>query len=350
MGKNVTTAPSSAGWIGMDISKDFFDVALWGDQEGPAMANGRFPRSKFGAAEVVAWIQMQGREVAGIVMEWTGSYSRELAEWLMAIRPDWAVALINPSLVKAFGASYGLRNKTDQVDARLLVRYGAERTPAAWRPPDPDRDRIQSIYRTRLKLTLMVTALRNRDEDCLHADSVARSAHRKVLATMESQIQALEKAATAIIKANPAWQKDRNLLMSVPGIGPITSLATLAEAGDLRRFRRGRQLTAFAGASPKRKQSGTSVNGKTRMCRIGGKFLRPALYMAAVAVTRTESPLSKFYRHLIDQGKPPRAAIGALMRKLLLIMRSVLIHDRMYEPHPVQRNLKDKSASVARPA
>jgi len=79
------------------------------------------------------------------------------------------------------------------------------------------------------------------------------------------------------------------------------------------------------------------------------EVLRPALYMAAVAVTRTESPLSKFYRHLIDQGTT-ESRHWALMRKLLLIMRSVLIHDRMYEPHPVQRNLKDKSASVpARP-
>jgi len=96
MKKEITPVPLSAGWIGMDISKDFSDVALWGDLEAPAMLNGRFLNTQVGAEELVTWIELQGREVAGIVMEWTGRYSREVAERLMALRPNWPVALINP--------------------------------------------------------------------------------------------------------------------------------------------------------------------------------------------------------------------------------------------------------------
>jgi len=199
-------------------------------------------------------------------------------------------------------------------------------------------------------LTQTATALHNRQEDCPNADPAAHAALKQVLKVMEKQIAALEKAAEAIIHAHASWENDRGLLMSVPGIGPITSLAALAEAGDLRRFRRGRQLVAFLGTSPKRKQSGTSVNGKTRMCRIGGKFLRPALYMAAVALTGCQGPLSEFYRHLIAKGKPPRAAIGALMRKLLLVMRSVLIQNRPYEVPQAKQGRTNQASPMARPA
>jgi transposase len=199
-------------------------------------------------------------------------------------------------------------------------------------------------------LTQSATALKNRQEDCPNADPAAKVAMKQVLKVMEKQIAALEKAAAAIIRVHPDWENDRKLLMSVPGIGPITSLAALAEAGDLRRFRRGRQLVAFVGTSPKRKQSGTSVNGKTRMCRIGGKFLRPALYMAAVALCRLDGPLPDFYRHLVAKGKPPRAALGALMRKLLLVMRSVLIQNRPYEVPSAKRGQAHQKSPMARPA
>ncbi|MBI1754489.1 MAG: IS110 family transposase [Acidobacteria bacterium] len=78
----------------------------------------------------------------------------------------------------------------------------------------------------------------------------------------------------------------------------------LGEAGDLRAFQRGRQLTAFVGVSPRRYDSGSSVRGRTRMCQIGGVHVRTVLHMAAVSANRTAIPLGSFYRHLVNQGKP----------------------------------------------
>ncbi|MBI1752051.1 MAG: transposase, partial [Acidobacteria bacterium] len=86
--------------------------------------------------------------------------------------------------------------------------------------------------------------------------------------------------------------------------------------------------------SPRRYDSGSSVRGRTRMCRIGGAHAWTVLFMAAVATSRTATPLGDFYRHLVDQGKPTKSAMGALMRKLVLVMRAVLIQDKPYSPHP----------------
>jgi transposase len=105
----------------------------------------------------------------------------------------------------------------------------------------------------------------------------------------------------------------------------------LGEAGDLRAFRRGRQLAAFLGLSPRRSESGTSLRGRTRMSRAGGRQARVVLFMAALSASRTATPLGDFYRGLVARGKARRSAIGALMRKLVLVMRAVLIQNAPYE-------------------
>lgn len=322
----------TAGWVGMDISKPFFDVALWGDQPFAAMVLSRFPRTKEGAAAFLDWLQQQSREVAGLTMEWTGNYSRELAEWLQHLRQDWPVSLVNPALVRSFGKSYGLRNKTDHVDARLLALYGQERKPQSWHQPEPEQDQLQSLFRTRAKLERLLVSLRCRKEESLNLSPVARDAQTAVLEALTTQIKVLERAARDVMQSHSRMKQDLALLLSIPGVGPITAMAVMAEAGDLRRFRRGRQLTAFLGVSPRRNQSGISIHGRTRMCRTGGKFVRPVLYMSALSTTNCKGPLAEFYQRLVGQGKAGRAALGAVMRKMLLVMRAVLIQNAPYQP------------------
>ena len=324
----------TGGWVGIDVSKNTFDVAIWGDLPFKSMTLIQFKRTKKGAEVFAVWLAGQPRKVAGIVMEWTGSYSRELAEWLHQVSDGWTISLINPCLVKAFGKSLNLRNKTDAVDARLLAAFGQERKPSPWIPPNPEQDHLQSLFRTRAKLVQLLTALKTRDEACPDAAEEAQKAQAEVIEVLRSRIRLLDEAVENLAAQHPAMQRDMSLLRSIQGVGPVTAMAVLAEAGDLRRFRRGRQLTAFLGVSPKRYESGSSVKGKTRMCRIGGAHFRPVLYMAAVSVTSRPGPMGDFYRRLVARGKPEMAAIGALMRKMVLVMRAVLIQGKPYTKDP----------------
>ena len=113
---------------------------------------------------------------------------------------------------------------------------------------------------------------------------------------------------------------DFALLTSIDGVGPITAMTVLAEIGDLRRFERARQLTAYAGVSPRVVLSGTSVHGKTRMCKRGNARVRQALYLSAMATLNTKHPntLSTMHYRLCEEGKEGKAALGAVMRKLRL--------------------------------
>ena len=130
-----------------------------------------------------------------------------------------------------------------------------------------------------------------------------------------------------------AEEKIRIVLEGLRGEIPVSDICRregiaptiLAEIGDLRRFGRARQLTAYAGVSPRVVQSGTSVRGKTRMCKRGNKRVRQALYLSAMATLNTKKPntLSEMQHRLCNDGKQGKEALGAAMRKQLTVMRAI---------------------------
>ena len=329
-----STSPPNLSWIGVDVSKSTFDAALWGHQDFQKMATAAFPRTEGGVRAFRSWAMVHRGQAMGVVMEATGCYSQELGRWLQRDLPESRVAIVNPSLVKAFGRSLALRNKTDRLDACMLARYGQERRPEAWVPMTPERAELRDLIRTRTKLVRLQVTIRLRLDDALgRTGNPAGKAQQKVLKVLQGQVEALDKAIERQLHQVNELGHAVALLTTIPGVGKVTAATMLGEAGDLRSFRRGRQLTAFVGVSPRRCDSGSSVRGRTRMCRIGGAHARTVLFMAAVAASRTATPLGDFYRHLVDQGKPKKSAIGALMRKLVLVMRAVLIQDKPYSPH-----------------
>lgn len=323
--------PISLRYQGIDVSKATFDVAWWGDQDFPQMVTRAFPRTPKGVHDWLAYFEPGRLCDTAVVMESTGGYCMELANWILEACPRLRVAIANPFRTKSYGRSLGLRNKTDRVDARMLAKFGQERQPGAWVPLSPSQEALRTLTRTRSKLKSTRTAYRNRLKSKAGSSPVATQCQEELLAFLDRQIKELEKGIRDLAQKNPGLGQDLKLLMSVQGVGLITAASVLGAAGDLRRFGRRGELCAFLGASPRQFQSGTSVQGKTHMCRMGGKHVRAALYMAALATCRTKGPLGDFYRHLVAVGKPPRSALGALMRKLLVVMRAVLIQGKPYQ-------------------
>jgi transposase len=91
-------------------------------------------------------------------------------------------------------------------------------------------------------------------------------------------------------------------------------------------------MSAFAGLSSRHNESGSSVRGRPRMCKKGNARVRTALYMAALSAVRKDNPFRDLYRRLVATGRAPKAALGAVMRKMLVVMRAMLIGDSDYDP------------------
>jgi len=314
-------------WAGIDLAKLTFQIATWGHQDLCAMQVGSFDRTRKGTKRALAWLRSQLPEGAriGIVMEATGKFADEVAAWLLDMDPTLHVAIVNPGQTCAFIRSLGLRNKTDDLDARALAKYGQERKPAPWERPTPELAALKDLVRVRMNLVQARTAMTLRKRDHKRAAKEATQALTMVIKSLKGQIEALDRAILAHVTANPSLAEPVKRLMSIKGVAIVTATTILAELGDLRRFPKSRQLVAFAGMSPMQRQSGTSLNGKARLCKQGSSRARAALYMAAGSAARFNPELKAVYVGLVAKGKHKRSALGAVMRKLLVLMRAVLI-------------------------
>jgi transposase len=292
-----------------------------------------FPRTAAGAEACLSWARQRVGEEMGmrLVMESTGAYSTELMQWLSAREPQLGPAIMNPARTKHFIDSLGLRTKTDRVDARALALFGAQRRPVATEALKPEQAELRALWRYREDLVKEKVASQNNGENT-SASKLVRSLQKKHLAYIEKQIAKVEEEMKAVINRCAELKRDYQLLVSIDGVAFITATMILAELGDLRRFNRARQLSAFAGLSPRHYESGTSVQGRTRMCKQGSPRVRAGLYLAAMACVRKEGKLREDYLRMREAGKAPKQALGAIMRKLLVIMRAVLISEVPYNP------------------
>jgi transposase len=347
-----TDAPTGASaktretiWCGCDVAKASFDAALWLPDDDPERAAARpmkaipvhtFERSPEGVREWLRWADAQRPEspepfAMRVVMEATGKYSLDLAVWMLSERAALAPAIINPETARAFNKSLALRNKTDKTDARALARFGAERRPAPLAPPSPAMAELRALTRHRQSIIEMRVAEENRLGECGDSPTVARMIKSHVVRLRKDEERA-EKEIRRHLEALPDALRDAQAIDGIYGVGFVTAATVVAELGDLRRFEAARQLTAFVGLSPRRNDSGPK-QGPSRLCKKGSPRLRKALYMPALTIIGGDNDLADCYRRLVAQGKPKKAALAVVMRKLLVLMRAVLISGEIYEKH-----------------
>ncbi len=329
-------------WVGIDVSKPFFDAALlsWQDQEVGAplreLPAERFRRTRVGAEQFVTWLEgLLGEEIDAlethVVMEATGKYSSTLAMWLLECQRPLVVAIVNPQPVAQFIKSLALRNTTDSLSARGLALFGAQRRPVPYQPLSKGEADLRELSRYRHFLVGQRTDMSNHDGERAHTKTVLKmQAHRrsqikKDIATVEEQMHAQAAKLDGL-------REDVELLDTIYGVGFITAVTVRVELGDLRRFERARELSSFAGVSPREFTSGTSVHKRTRMSKAGNSRVRAVLYMACCASIVHPNPRKDDYLRYLGNGKEPMSALGILMRQMLVLMRAILISGQPYDP------------------
>ena len=142
------------------------------------------------------------------------------------------------------------------------------------------------------------------------------------IAWLEQELDYLDEGLRQTLRQSPVWREKDDLLRTVPGVGEqvsFTLLAYLPELGTLDR----RQI-ALVGVAPFNRDSGT-LRGKRTVW--GGRArVRAALYMGALVASRYNPVIRDFYQRLLAAGKPKKLALTACMRKLLVILNSMLKH------------------------
>lgn len=305
-------------YIGIDVSKAWLDVHIH-----PAGRSFRLANAKAGHKALARRLGVH--DVALIVMEATGKWHRAAHRALAA--NGYPVSVVNPYRSRKLADAFGQLAKTDRIDARMLALF-AERIRPRVTPPSPQfLCELRELVLARRSATRERTALKNR-LGVTGSRLVARQLRAR-LRMIEREIKALEGESAVIVAADPGLARGFAILSSIPGIGPVAAATLLAELHELGKCSR-QQIAALAGVAPMNRDSGT-MRGR-RAIKGGRQQVRNALYMAALAASRYNPDLKCFYRRLIAEGKKPKLALTAVMRKLVIIANTLIKEDRHWKP------------------
>jgi transposase len=295
--------------LGIDIAKDTFSVALL---RGAELQSGEFSNDPSGYQQLSNWLRKRKCSRVWACMEATGRYGDELAEYLHT--QGHRVSVVNPMAIKAYAQSKLMRNKSDKLDAALIARYCQSEQPLVWSPPAPEIRVLRELVHQYDNLQQSRQQLRNRLGAGVQS-VVVREQMQAQLALLDQQLAQLKQAIQEHIDAHPDLKREHDLLQSIPSIGALTAAKIQAVIPE--RFGTARQFAAFGGVTPLNRDSGSSVHRRGKFSKIGDAALRRALYMPAVVAIRHNPIAKQLYERLRAKGLAKKAAIGAVMHKLL---------------------------------
>jgi transposase len=308
-------------FIGIDVCKARLDWAIRPTGEKQSVVNDE--------GNIKALVQRLERlQPALIVLEATGGMEIPVTRALASA--ELPVVVVNPRQVRDFAKATGRLAKTDSIDAMVLAWFAEAVRPAVRPLPDEMSLELRALITRRRQITEMIVAENNRFSAASKAVKKRIHAHVRWL---ESELERVDTDLDQKIRQSPIWKEKEDLLRSVPGIGPVTSRALIANLPELGQLNR-KQIAALVGIAPLNRDSGT-VRGQRRVW--GGRAaVRATLYMATLVASRSNPTIRAFYTRLRKAGKVPKVALVACMRKLLSILNSMIKHKLYWSENILQ--------------
>jgi transposase len=313
--------------LGIDVSKKKLDVALlFGNTD---IRKKTFANDEGGFEKLMAWVKRYHGGDIHACTEFTGVYDEGIAGYLY--KKGHRVSRINAMSIKCFAESKLTRTKTDAKDSMIIAQYCKLYDPSPWVPAPLHITDLKDLSRTLEALKEHYQLICNKLEKYEKSNSPAKKIWQDYLTETAKKIKDIDKQLDHHIKGHPDLEEKMALLQTISGIGKTTARTLLAEIPDIRNFKDARQLAAFAGLTPRQRQSGSSVHGHSRLSKIGSKRLRKALYFPAI-VAKTYNPvIANFFNKLLQRGKCKMSALAAAMRKLIHIVFGVLHNQLPFE-------------------
>lgn len=283
-----------------------------------------------------------------VALEATGVYHLDVAMFLHEAE-SFSVMVVNPKASHNFGKAMLTRNKTDPVDAVVLLEF-CERMPwEQWRPPSRAAFELRSLSRHGTSLRLRLAAEKTRLKQCDAVDLCSRLVREDVavgIAELTRRIERNQGHALVAIAGDKELERQFALLQSVVGFGEVAGVQLLSELAVLPADMSAKQWVAHAGLDPRRHESGTSVHRPSRISKVGNRYVRRSLYMPALVASQRDEHVAGFYQHLVAAGKPRKVAVVAVMRKLLHAVWGIFRSGQPWDPSRFYRLAVDAEKAV----
>lgn len=316
-------------YVGIDVGCEEVWVSV------PGMKPRRFEHSKRGIRSLYNWAARKaGDDQLHFCMEATGVYSISVASQ-MVNEYQAQVSIVNPARITAYGRVQMKRSKTDQIDAEVIRNYAETQSPPVWKPASRPLRQLTSLVTQADAIKDCLGQWRNRH----HAQKFipdlpdeVKKTQRSIERSLTTQLKKIETAIANLCAQESTLAQKVALLCTIPGVADQSAVKLLAYGQDWLTERSAKALTAHAGLAPHHHQSGSSIRGKSRIDKRGNPKLRKILYMPALVAVHHNPILMRFYKRLLNNGKPKKLALVAAMRKLLLISRAMLIAKKPFNP------------------
>ena len=303
--------------VGIDVSRDELVVAVYG-----ARQTAPYPNTATGHRRLISALKTIGPD--RIVVEGTGGYERQV---VVAMQDAGLPAMVvNPRQVRDFAKGIGKLVKTDAIDAGVLAHYGQVVNPPPARRLSANERALQDLVGRRRQLRDTHTAEKNRRD---HLTEWSRPSWERMVTFVKEEVATIEMEIAELVQRDERLNRNRILLETMPGIGPVVSatlLGRLPELGEVS----DKAVSALAGLAPYTIQSGTAR--ERAVIRGGRSDVRSALYLATMTARRWNPVISAYYDHLIAAHKPPKVAMIACTRKVLVILNAMIRDQTAWNP------------------
>jgi transposase len=296
---------------GVDISKNWLDIAI----------NNRVIRVDQTRKAIEDFLAQRSdnEQDTLVTLESTGGYEQLAAECFS--ERGYTVNVAHPTKVKSFARAKGRLAKTDAIDAKLLAEYGRFIDLSEIRKlPSKIERKLRSCSSRLEELKEM-----HHQESCrlgIVSELITRKSIESILKILKEEIVSIEKQALEIINGSIELKEKYSLLRTMKGVGPVLALTLICSLPELGTASK-KEIAALVGVAPITNQSGQKA-GKA-MTKFGRHHVRKVLYMGALVACRYEEKFKRFYKKLIDAGKPKKVAIVAVMRKMLVVLNAMIM-------------------------
>jgi transposase len=295
--------------IGVDVGKANLDIALH--------PTGQFYSIPNSEAHIQRFVKiLKGYAIERIVVEATGRYEHALVQ--ACDQAGLPIIVVNPTSVRRYAQAIGVLAKTDRIDAQVIAKYAATLKPEFRPIPDKTSQKIKDLLTRRSQLLEMSTMEKNR------LQILPKTLHRSInslLKMLQSQVKTITQQIDQEVAKVDHWRIKAEILTSVPGVGKVLTYTLLSELPELGSLNR-KEIAALVGVAPINRDSG-KLNGKRRI-RGGRHRVRTVMFMAMLSSIQCNPVFKRFYEHLKAQGKLPKVALIACMRKMIVVLNTMV--------------------------
>lgn len=297
--------------IGVDISKSSLDICILPQKTLLKIDNSESAIKKFIK-------ELAKHDRAQIVCEATGGYEKPLAKLLK--KSGYDLWIVDPRRIRGFIVSTGCKTKTDKIDARKIAEFSSKNTQDYLAVETTENHvQLQALVNRKNDLTKFLAAEKTRLKQPSHALYLPSIRH--LIRVLTAEVKTIEKQISDLLKTDSELSKKAEILESIPGIGIASAVLLLSHVPELGTISNSK-ISALVGLCPYDNESGR-FKGKRRIR--GGRITpRNNLYMCALTTIKYNLILKSFYDRLIENKKPFKVAIVAVMHKLIILANSLL--------------------------